>query len=270
MAPRRGRRIAAIAASAIAHGVLLALVALHAPRLVIPSEPGGPPEPVIPLLLMPRLPPSQSTAPGAQPGVVRLHRRQMRAPPPEPSVAPLPAPQPVQTAAPAPPSPASVAPTRRQALPEGPREQLGAALRRSAIGCANPQAAGLTREERAACEERFGSGSGAAPYIPAPLSPEIRAYYDAVAKAKAPDGPLTPQIARGRAGLFDDVPVGMKGHLPGAGCGLALGANGGAVRPAHSLKLGPLPCYVVPPAGSLSPDVDVANPDAVVRRKSPD
>jgi hypothetical protein len=89
-----------------------------------------------------------------------------------------------------------------------------------------------------------------------------------VAKAKAPDGPLTPQTARGRAGIFDDTPVGMKGHTPSIGCHVKLGPGGGVVRPAHGLKLGPLPCYVVPPAGSLSPDVDVVNPDSVVRGKT--
>jgi len=269
MAPRRGRRSAAIAASALAHAVLLTVLALHAPSLMIPSEPGGPPEPVIPLLLMPRLPPSPAAAPGERPGVIRLHRRQLRTPSLESPVAPLPAPQPAP-AAPQPPMPAPAALPSRPSLPEGPRERLGAALRHSAIGCANPQAAGLTREERAACEERFGSGSKAAPYIPAPLAPEIRAYYDAVTKAKAPDGPLTPQSARGRAGMFDDVAVGMKGHTPGVGCGVALGPDGGVKRPAHGLKLSPLPCYVIPPAGALSPDADVVNPDSAVRRKSSD
>jgi hypothetical protein len=142
-------------------------------------------------------------------------------------------------------------------------------LRRSPIGCANPQASGLTRDERVACEERLGSGSKAAPFIPAPLAPEIRTYYDAVAKSKEPEGPPTPQRAPGRLGMFDGINVGMKGHGPGVGCHVTLGPGGSVQRPAHGLKLGPLPCYVVPPAGSLSPDVDVVNPDSVVRHAPP-
>jgi hypothetical protein len=262
MAARRRRRIAAIAVSGLVHLAVLAVVAMQAPTLFIPFESGGPPEPVIPVLLTPRLPPT-AAAPGERPDVIRLHRRQLRAPPPELPVAPLPVPaaRPAPTPAPAAPAAAS----RAAVLPEGPREALRATLRRSPIGCANAGAAGLSREEREACEERFGAGSKAAPFIPAPIAPEIRTYYDEVAKAKAPDGPPTPQRAPGSLGMFDGANVGMKGHGPAVGCHVALGPGGGVRRPPHGMKLGPLPCYVVPPAGSLSPDVDVVNPDTVVK-----
>jgi hypothetical protein len=266
MAAKRGRKKAAIAVSALAHLALLALVASQAPTLFVPAEPGGPPEPVIPVLLTPRLPPA-ATAPGERPGVVRLHRRQMRPPPSELTVAPLPVPPAPPAPTPAPAAPAAAVAPRAPVLPEGPREDLRAALRRSPIGCANPQS--LSRDERQACEERLGAGSKAAPYIPAPIAPEIRAYYDAVAKAKEPDGPPTPQRAPGRLGMFDGLNVGMKGHGPSVGCGVALGPRGGPKQPAHGVKLGPLPCYVAPPAGSLSPDVDLVNPDSVVRQPPP-
>ena len=81
-AGKRGRRLAAIAGSAVAHLAVLTVVALHAPTLFIPSEPGGPPEPIIPVLLMPRLPPPAPST-GVKPGPIRLHRRQIRTPAPE-------------------------------------------------------------------------------------------------------------------------------------------------------------------------------------------
>lgn len=160
MAPaRRGRRIGAIAVSAVVHGVLLTAVALHAPTLFIPPEPRGPPEPIIPVLLMPRLPPP-AAAPGAAPGPIRLHRRQLRFMPKELPVAPLPVPE-KHEAAPA----QAPAVLRPAPLPQGgQKEELRLTLRRSAIGCANPEAAGLSRDEREACNEQIGKGAGAAPF----------------------------------------------------------------------------------------------------------
>src|SRR5947209_6576895 len=105
-AAKRGRRIAAVAVSGAVHLLVLAALALHAPTLSIPNEPGGPPEPIIPLLLMPRLPPPVASA-GAAPGPIRLHRRQLRPIPPDLPVAPLPVPErppPPAQAGPAPPT----------------------------------------------------------------------------------------------------------------------------------------------------------------------
>jgi hypothetical protein len=214
VAPRRGRRIAAIAVSAVVHLALLALVATRVPTLVIPIEPGGPPEPVIPLLLMPRLPPAAAAAPGAQPRAIRLHRRVLRPLPPSLPVAPLPAPEaPAQPAKPAP-APAA-APPRSAPLPEGPREQLSAALRRSSIGCANPTAAGLTREERETCDARFGSGAKGAAYLPADagLSPEKRSVLQGAAARRDAD-------FRYRRG---GVPPGVFDATTAEGLGRALG-----------------------------------------------
>ena len=206
---KRGRRLAAIAGSAAAHVVVLTILALHAPTLFIPSGPGGPPEPIIPVLLMPRLPPPTPST-GVKPGPIRLHRRQLRTPPPELPVKPLPVPEPTPAPAPPPPGPVSLRPAP---LPEGPRQDLQATLRRSAIGCANPQAAGLTREEREACEERLGRGIREIPNMPAGagMSGQARSALGKAAEAKEAsrryrDAPPPP-------GLND--PMGSSGE-PGA------------------------------------------------------
>ncbi|RAK55063.1 flagellar biosynthesis protein FlhF [Phenylobacterium soli] len=158
-AARRGRKIGAIAVSAVIHAVLLTAVALHAPSLFIPHESRGPPEPIIPILLMPRTPPAPRAA-GVAPAPIRLHRRQLRYAPKELPVPPLHVPEPkTQPASPAPPV------FRPAPLPRGgQKEELRLTLRRSAIGCANPEAAGLSREEREACAEQLGQGAGAAPF----------------------------------------------------------------------------------------------------------
>lgn len=178
-AARRGRRIGAIAVSAVVHGVLLTALALHAPTLFVPYEPPGPPEPIIPVLLTPRLPPA-ATEPGVTPGPIRLHRRRLRFMPRELPVPPLRVPDKPQEA-----------PARRPAvlhpapLPQGgPKEELRTTLRRSAIGCANPQAAGLTRAEREACEEQLGRGAGAAPFTGLGLGGAQRQVLDRAAARK--------------------------------------------------------------------------------------
>ena len=253
----RGRRaIVATAASLVLHLGLLVVLASEAQRLNdLPQVSDQAPE-VMNILIVPR--PSQQTS-RAQPEPLR------RRPPATVSpqfIEPLPAPA-IDVGRAASPGRLDLQPAP---LPEGPAAQIRATLRRGVAGCANRDAVGLTWAERVACDEQLGRGSQTARDIPTPLDPAIRTYYDAVTKAKAPDGALTPQSARGRAGLFDDVAVGMKGHGPGIGCHIGFG--GGNMRvfhPPHGLKLGPLPCFVTPPAGSLTPDVDVQNPDQVLR-----
>jgi hypothetical protein len=184
-AARRGRRITAVAVSAAVHTLVLTALALHAPVLFIPNEPSGPPEPIIPVLLVPRLPPPAPAA-GAQPGPIRLHRRQLRVPPPELPVAPLPAPE-----RPAPPpavaGPATLTPA--PLLPEGPRDELRTALRRGPLGCANAQAFELSRDEREACDELLAKGGRDAPFIPpgATLTADKRAVLQAAAGRRDAD-----------------------------------------------------------------------------------
>ena len=182
-AAKRGRRIAAVAVSGAVHLLVLTELALHAPTLFIPDEPSGPPEPIIPVLLMPKTPPPSATAAGVRPGPIRLHRRQLRVIPPDLPVAPLPIPE---QPPPPPAAPGPVAPLRPSTLPEGPRQEIQNSLRRSAIGCANPQAAGLTRSEREACEEQLGRGVREIPYMPAGagMSAEARSVLGRAAAAK--------------------------------------------------------------------------------------
>jgi hypothetical protein len=166
MRKAKGRAYATAAALSIAfHAVLVTALWLHAPKLVRPHEDAGPPEPIIPILIMPRTPPP-APGTGVKPKPIRLHRRQLHpelAPPPE--VPPLVAPKSVPTPAPTPTPRAPAAP--RITVQPSPAGELATVLRGSAIGCANP--AILSREEREACETRFGRGAGEAPYLPPAL-----------------------------------------------------------------------------------------------------
>ena len=248
---RRGRaREIAIAASTAAHAVLLAFLAIQAPRLIERPEATVASD-VIPVFILPR-----ADRRSAKPRRVALPLHHKRS---DETQAAMPmAPAPV-----GPPAPVAEAPSVDAPLSPGVR----AALRRQG-GCAERSGLSLTRDERDGCNERLGHGAGAAPYLKAPIGPEIRTYYDQVAKAKEPQGPLPPLKARGRLGLLEAMPTGMKGHGPSFGCKVALGPHGLiVVRPPHALHLGP--CNLVPPAGSLSPDVDVQNPDDVVRHTGP-
>ena len=180
----------AMALSIAAHAVVLTALALHAPKLAVPKEQAGPPEPIIPILIMPRTPPA---APGAtqQPAPIRLHRRQLRHAAPEPSVEPFIAPKETPT----PPPQAS----RPQAQPRitvqpSPRSQLSTALRGGAVGCANPEL--LSPAERERCTERLGRGAHEAPYLPA-ISPEREAEFDHASQARERrrEGGVPPGVA---------------------------------------------------------------------------
>ena len=170
------RNAPALALSVAAHVVVLTAFALHTTRIVPPREDAGPPEPIIPILIMPHTPPAP---PGAtsKPAPIRLHRRRLhRELPPE--VAPLVAPKLEALPAPAPTRP-SGAP--RATVQPSPASQLSTALRRSAVGCAHP--ALLNPDERAACEARLGKGSREAPYLPPAMEPDKQDRLEAAAAA---------------------------------------------------------------------------------------
>lgn len=175
---RPGRRIAAIAASAVAHFVVLAVVASQSPMLKIPPEPGGPPIPIIPVLLEPRTPPA---GPAARPQPIRLHRRPQRF-----SVLPIPPlPVPVTEAGkPAGPGPAAFHPAP---LPESPKGDVKAALRQGPVGCANPDAVGLTKAERQVCDEVLGKGAKTALFPGLGLNRDKQADFDRDAARKESD-----------------------------------------------------------------------------------
>jgi hypothetical protein len=245
----RRRNQLAIGASVVAHLVLLAIVAQHAAWLGPAPDDTAPAPLAIQVWLVPA-PRTASQARADRPGAGARWRR-----PDEP--VPEPASTPAVATAPA----AVVGQPAPQMLPDSVRATL-----RRRLGCQERSGLRLAADERGDCNERLGHGAAVAPYLHAPIAPEIRTYWDAVAKSKAPDGPPTPQSARGRAGMFDPVGVGMKGHGPVVGCHISFGHGIFRVdHPPHGLKLGPLPCFIRPPAGSLSPDVDVQNPDEVAR-----
>lgn len=153
---RQRRTVVTIAASVAAHVAVLGVVAIQAPQLRIPDEPGGPPTPIIPILILPKAPPSQ---PGGPPTPVQLHRRAPRHAQAAPPIAPL-----VTTAAKEPARPAA-APSLDgfRVRDEPPGREVQTALR-GRVGCANPDAANLSRAERVACEELLGAGARDAPF----------------------------------------------------------------------------------------------------------
>lgn len=179
---RRRRTIIATAISAVVHAVVLTIVALQAPMLRMPPDIGGPPEAIIPILILPRAPPA---AANARPAPIRLHRRPQRNLPPEVPLLPLPLPAPAPPAAAAPraAAPVSVHPAPQ---PEGPRGDVKAALRHSEVGCANGLAVGLSRSERDLCDENLGKGTKDAEFIPpgVGMSPAKRALLDQAVAAK--------------------------------------------------------------------------------------
>ena len=129
----------------------------------------------------------------------------------------------------------------------------------------------MTRAERERCEDQLGAAAKTAPVMALAMEPRMRAYYDAVIKAKAPDKPWTPNRAIGALGRFDAEPrVSSSGdHLAGVGCVVPFGLpkkmtakqKKAARKQAlpHALWLGG-PCFLEPPKGSLDPEVDVPVP----------
>ncbi len=179
---RRRSTIVAWAVSLTTHAVVLAILAAHAPMLRIPYEQAGPPEPIIPILLMPRAPPP---VPGsaAPPAPIRLHRRVQPHMPQDLPIAPLPVPAPAPPPPPAPPRPQAV--LHPAPLPEGPKAELRTILRSGPVGCAN--LAALSRAEREGCDDAFGRGAREAAYIPpgVGLSAAKRALLDQAVAGRA-------------------------------------------------------------------------------------
>lgn len=148
---RRRGRTAAVALSATAHAAVLAVLAAHTPFLRLPPETDpGPPQAIIPILILPRTPPPPGTA--GPPTPVRLHRRPPRATTEKLPVAPLIAP--LATPSPA---PAVAGPVTVTAPPDRLAQNASAALR-GKLGCINASLLGLSRAEREACEDELAKG----------------------------------------------------------------------------------------------------------------
>src|SRR5258708_20325786 len=98
MTATRRRTTWAVAASIIAHLAVAIVVLLQRPTLPMPEQERGPPEAIIPILIMPRTPPPAAgkLAPAAP---IRLHRRPQRFVPPDVATAPIPPPTPPAPAA---------------------------------------------------------------------------------------------------------------------------------------------------------------------------
>lgn len=169
--------------------------------------------------------------------------RRAKSPPPT-----APAPRPPRAASPTV-APLQVAPAESPAAPAAPKTALpapvqalngdiAAALRRR-LGCARTDQPGLTQAERQACADALGRGARQVAALGQPIPAGKQAYYDAVKAARQGEG-----------------------HGPGIGCHIRFGGGKPATVevPAHGLKLGPLPCYLVPPAGMLTPEADIPNP----------
>jgi len=160
--------------------------------------------------------------------------------------------------------PVEPAPPARLAGPAatapGPRGDLAAALRAGGFGCENQREASLSPEERARCQEKLGALALKAPPLSAPIDPAKRAYYDAVAEAYKNRGQPVPLNARGGNGMFDVNDSVFPGHGPRVGCSVKFGPNAykAPKGPPNALRAGP--CFIQPPNGSLSPEVDIPKP----------
>jgi hypothetical protein len=178
----RRRTTWAIAVSALAHlGVLVAAL-MQRPTLPPQSlDVVGPPEPIIPVLILPRTP-APLAGYGSRPEAIQLHRHPQRNLSPETSVAPVtlpaskPAEPPVQSQAPTVLKPA-------QPAPIAPPDAVSATLR-AMLGCAEARTASMSRDDRAGCLERLGRGARDEPYLAPALSPEKRALLDQAGAAK--------------------------------------------------------------------------------------
>lgn len=181
-AARRGRRYGIATASVAVHAVLLAIVAVQAPRLRAPEEESGPPVAVIPVLILPRTP-APAAAPGAKPSPIRLHRRPQRFVDENVPVAPLIV-------------PTEEAETKeRPTAPTGPRvlnlpsaqDALAANARnalRSRLNCDDPR---LSRAEREGCIERFGAAGRDAPVLPLGINKDKDSDLARAARRKEED-----------------------------------------------------------------------------------
>ena len=198
-ATRRSRNGLIVAASVAVHAALLTLLALHAPRLRIPHEVAGPPEAVIPVLIMPRTPPP-AAAPGTQPKPqpIRLHRRPQRFAPEDTDVKPLVAPTvEAKPTAPAAPGPRTITlPSQNEdAVAVNARKAL-----RGKLGCANANLLNLSRAEREKCEEELAAGATQSDYLGTGVDADKAGGLAAAARRKEADFKFkrtTPQAAPG-------------------------------------------------------------------------
>lgn len=208
----RRRTTWAIVASLLAHAVVLTVAAVQSPTLTIPYEPPSPPEPIIPILLMPRAPPPADGAPAPSP--IRLHQRAPRVPTADLPVAPLPVPAtPPTPVPPTPPGPVTVGPGPAEAQQ---KLDVRAALQ-GLVGCRDPDAAGLTRAQRDKCQERLAAGAKDAPFLGTGVGAEKQQLMAAAGAKK--DAEVKYRRSQGPAGLIATPSGGATAHDLGAALG---------------------------------------------------
>lgn len=184
--------------SGAAHALVLTLVALHAPRLMAPAMASGPPQAIIPVLIVPRIP-SPARQSGSRPSEIRLHRRPQRVVDIPTDVKPLITPRPEAR------RPAPLDTPVNASSPPAPALTLNAqAALRGRVGCANPTAVGLSRAEREACEDQFAAGARNAAFTGLGLE---RGKAGALARAAA-SREADFRYKRGLPGPPAPVPVG--------------------------------------------------------------
>lgn len=234
---RRRRTSWAVAASIAAHLGLLTAALLQKPVLRAPVEPGGPPEAIIPLLIMPKVP-APAAGHGERPAPIHLHRRQLRNLPPPPTVAPLVAPSaPPAEAAPRTPAPVVIRPAPEPAAV--PPDAVRATLR-ATLGCSEARIAGVTREDRTGCLDRLGRGAREAAYLPPALSPEKRAALQQAGDAKMAQKTIAGRAISAARARFDTADYDGEPYIGDDGQG-ALGPVEHKPSKRAAAKLGPLP-----------------------------
>lgn len=278
-ARRRRSRLAGLAASAGAHLLLLALLAQVTPGLLPGALDAAP---VLKVELAQR-----SGGPAAARASVAPERAATSAPiqaAPASHVRPTPATVTPRTA-PASPTPSPVAAAAPSAAPGGTAaapaqghgrwrvhgggdaEAAARALVRTTVGCDHQGWLHLTAAERERCARPLLEGMRSGMTFDA-VPAAKRAYYDQVRAAYAKMHEPAPMIVSASPtdsfGLEPQWRGAQGAHMPGLGCAIKFGAPRGYTsyhdRPAHSLKLGPLPCFLTPPSGLGTEEADVQPP----------
>ena len=167
----RRRLTIVLAASGVAHLGMFALLALKPPQLSLTEPPPIFEVEVVPFVMPPR---QDHAAPARSLASRPLRPRRTLRPHETTTVAPL-----VTRQAPASNEEAGVLPVPSPA-PPGASTDLRNALRRGAVGCANPTL--LSKAEREGCLEKLGAGAKDAPFIPPPIAKDkLRAFDEKVA-----------------------------------------------------------------------------------------
>jgi hypothetical protein len=221
-ARKRSRVGLGVAASVLVHLAMAGLVILSLPRQGPPAEP----QPIVVTLSPQRLlvRPEAPRRPAA--------RASARSPSPAPPI-PLPS---RAAAAPSPALPALQAPNPG-ADQEGLARAKGAL--RGSLGCEDAAFLHLTVQELEHCNRWRQARVIPEGAIPAAIAPEKRAWFEAALAARN-----------------------SPGHPPGFVCGVLIDGIRlvKAKTPPNAVKLGPLPCFVMPPKGPLSEEADVQTP----------